>query len=152
MRIKCHLALAKSLSVAFIGLGCFLISSCAGRSRHPVCFVFPAGFSGWAVVEYNVQGADVLSMHDGCVWADFRRSALLETKDKVEEGWAEDRYFEEVNGELRTVIYGVSSTRAVQEHIYTFVGTGGDAKSTKEYLFFGTAEQKRLLVRPESSR
>ena len=76
------------LTAAIVSAGCGFI-----ETRTPCDYHFPAGFTGWATIEYGVPSAAPLPLHDGRWQIHFDASGLLRTSSPYESGSAHDRYF-----------------------------------------------------------
>src|SRR5262245_32725828 len=115
-----------------------------GYIRTPSCYIFPSGYSGWATIDYEVAGSEPVFKKDGCIWFDFRRGSEVQTASHLGQGWATDRYFEDKDGQLQTILnpFQTMPGRAVQAHLYEF-RTENEVTETKEHIFIGTAEQLR---------
>ena len=121
---------------------------CTAKRRKPKCFVFPPDYVGWVSIEYGNAGSKSLPEREGCVWIDFRERVDRRTSDDIEEGWATDRYLQDISGQFVPIREGSQAERAVQEHFYHFVGMRKSPNTRKEYLFIGTAQDRRLKPPP----
>ena len=141
----------KRFAAAWLGvLTVIAMTGCLrmAKDRQPKCFVFPAGFVGWASVRYNDSSANALPQRDGCVWLDFRDGPNIRTSSAIEQGWASDKYFEQSKPERTLLLLGPSNGRAIQEHIFQFTGTGRTPDASVEEIFVGTQEERKSVPQP----
>jgi len=72
--------------------GLILLSSCEKR-RTPTAYELPAGFNGWVTVKYEKPNAPPLQLVNGYYIIRISDSGFAETSSKIEEGWAQDKYY-----------------------------------------------------------
>jgi hypothetical protein len=69
-----------------------LFSSCEKR-RTPTAYELPKNYTGWVTVKYEKPGAPPLKETDGYLKIKISDNGFAETSSKIEEGWAEDKYY-----------------------------------------------------------
>jgi hypothetical protein len=69
---------------------------------EPVRHVLPAGFQGWAIIHYGVEGSPALATVDGILVAEYPESGRIETSTEAPENDAflNHEYFERTGGKL----------------------------------------------------
>ena len=145
------LAIGKIVYSTLVVVSSLLTTSCTEKERLPKCFVFSNHFVGWVSVQYDVAHSEVLTSRNGCLWLDFRKASAVRTSSEMQQGWAQDRYLEDVDGSLKPLVVGSTVGRAVQSHVYRFSGLGKKPDFSLEYLFLGTGEEQKVIPEPGSS-
>ena len=69
---------------------------------EPVRHILPAGFQGWAVIHYGIEGKPTLETVDGILVAEYSESGHIETSTKPPEtiSFLNHEYFERTGGKL----------------------------------------------------
>lgn len=80
-------------SIFLAGIFVICLASCS-KNRTPISFELPLKYSGWVTVKFEKPDAPPLQRgDDGFDHIKISDSGYAETSSKVEEGWAEDKYF-----------------------------------------------------------
>jgi hypothetical protein len=61
--------------------------------RPPSRFLIPAGFVGWARIEYRVANAPPLSREGKYLLVHLDKNGTLQTSSDLPDGWARDQFF-----------------------------------------------------------
>lgn len=118
------------------------------HGRPPDRILIPAGYTGWARVDFGVKDAPPLSREDRHTLIVLPPDARLRTSSPHAVGVAKDEYFY-VSGETRTPL----STSGVCKGgmiwgVATGTEPGNDASVLSEKFFVGTETQFRHEVDP----
>ena len=90
--------------VGFISSGLTLLGFWWNNKQTNRDFYLPAGYDGWIMISYGVEGAPPLPMVDGIQQIQVPDSGILLTSSPLEIGWRRDRYFwVEADGTQREV-------------------------------------------------
>lgn len=118
------------------------LTGCQGRDRKAKCFVFPKARGGWFVVDYEVRGATPLPLQGDCLQIDFRSNSHIQTSNRIEQGWATDRYFRESDQGMVSLPYDPSNPAVpgVRGHVFQFSGVQR-TESSREVMFLGTRKE-----------
>lgn len=76
-----------------VALAAFLLILWLSGKRKGRDYYFPAGYSGWVSIKYQVPGAPPLEQADGRWQLHLPDSGYLVTSTPLETGWGRDRYF-----------------------------------------------------------
>lgn len=129
----------------FVATIALLTTSC--NTRRPDIFLIPAGFKGWAKIQFQVASATPLPAEKGhwLLWLDGE--GHLRTSSMLEGGLANDEYFYVANGH-RTPL---RKTHSCQGGSIWGVATGSDPISSRadtEWFFVGSEREYRQAIDP----
>lgn len=130
------------LLVATISL---LTTSC--NTRRPDLFLIPAGFKGWAKVQFQVASAPALPVENGHWLLRLDGKGHLRTSSMLEGGVAKDEYFYVANGGRTSL----RKTESCQGGSIWGVATGSDPISSRadtEWFFVGSEREYRQAIDP----
>lgn len=134
-------ALVRRLALLLVTLACV---SCGWirdtflTTRTPCDYYLPAGFVGWATINYGVRGAPAITRQGGRFVFRFPANGVIDTATKFESGSAHDRYFYYSNRKLRELqetrfVWAASAGGPMDEK--------GRSLGTRETFFIGTEKQ-----------
>jgi len=81
------------MKLASLLLVCAIAVTACGRLRTAREYELPSGFSGWALIEFEVPDAPPLPKKDGKYVLRLGKDGRLKTSSREEEGWTRDSYF-----------------------------------------------------------
>jgi hypothetical protein len=138
-----------NLQLILLALSLVFFSSCE-KKRTPTAFELSRGYTGWVTVKYEKQNAPPLETADGYYKIKISDSGFAETSSKIEEGWAQDKYYW-MNGDNEEVLpqYTDDKTSMIHAEVYrnadfkNFVNPD-TLQTGKEYILFDDSKITRL--------
>jgi hypothetical protein len=126
-------------SIALLTMSC--------NTRRPDLFLIPAGFKGWAKVQFQIASAPPLPVENGHWLLRLDGEGHLRTSSMLEGGVAKDEYFYVTNGRRTSL----PNTQSCQGGIIWGVATGSDPISSRadtEWFFVGSEREYRQAIDP----
>jgi hypothetical protein len=125
----------KCLPLTAVLLALVAVAGCK-KTRTPDKYIFAEGFTGGAVVIYNVASAPALPVVDGMIVVEFPADGVLETSSAMEDGWAKDQYFRHQGAQLKAL----SEAAGSEEVLPGYTGQTGSCPSLQT-AFVGSKAQ-----------
>jgi hypothetical protein len=148
-----RIAVGITTLTVLIALSVWFGISARHSAQRSLRFLIPDGYTGWVRVEFEVQGAPPLSMHDGSCVLKISSDGTLKTSSPEHYGWANDEYYYSSDSGVRrlpdsgpaSLIWGKLNGEA----------SGSSGKRKYEEFFVGSRqqfEQQPSPVSPASSK
>jgi hypothetical protein len=115
--------------------------------RPPERFLIPAGYQGWARIDFRQKGAPPLPMEDGRPLLKLDAQGTLETSSDPQQGHGKDDFFY-YSGDSRTAL---SNAGVCKGGMIWQVETMVDERTSTPFarFFVGTEDQYRHEVDPD---
>ncbi len=112
----------KNLLLLIFTVSMVFLCSCR-KTRTPVSYELPNGYSGWVTIRFEKPGAPPLEFADGRYKIKISENGFAETSSGIEDGWAEDRYYWINDGEEHILPQYMTGNKSMI-HSETFKNAG----------------------------